>query len=498
MQAIQIILVSTVLFYGKVRVAPIFALVSSPTSVPAITSSMNKPNDSPLIGKHPTLVRFQNCTHHHSQFKNVDLSSKNAPIANTDSSQISSKPSININNLANGLMDDTDSLDNAKQNTKDIYVNVLLLLLYKIHNWLTSNVDLNAISSYLGFPPQTIDLINAALTELLYHHRKGHINISNLANAFFYSCDIEHMRDHNTHDEINVKNKFQTFLSKFGFKNQLLENLKNLKESDLVTSLKNFINSLSCKNIPSYSVTIPLMKNRTFVNESKNKTVNKLKARFIVEYQENQAESYEKETDGDKVTKNHVNLIRKLIPDIFGFAYNHFELLSKLREYELNDVEETQAVKRFSGFLKNFMEIFITRYFEFKNEDNQPFLNAMYPLIDFLNPEEAPEKQTISILDYRNMDETFNTHMWTLMNNALEKLLAECGDESIDQWKKNRSLKIDYPSKNLTKDKLINLMNGNTDDAYDILGVFVSDFVHGVELYKKYELDLSKWPEFIY
>lgn len=80
------------------------------------------------------------------------------------------------------------------------------------------------------------------LTELFYHHLKGHININNLANAFFYSCDTEHMRDHNTEDKINVMEKFQTFLNKFGFKNNILSNLKNHKESDLVTSLKNFIN----------------------------------------------------------------------------------------------------------------------------------------------------------------------------------------------------------------------------------------------------------------
>lgn len=85
--------------------------------------------------------------------------------------------------------------------------------------------------------------------------------------------------------------------------------------------------------------------------------------------------------------------------------------------------------------------------------------------------------------------------------NHLEKLLAVSGDENIEEWKNgknNRSLKINYPSENFTKYQLINLMNGNTDDAYDILGVSVSDFVHGVDLYQKYELDLSKWPEFIY
>lgn len=35
----------------------------------------------------------------------------------------------------------------------------------------------------------------------------------------------------------------------------------------------------------------------------------------------------------------------------------------------------------------------------------------MYPLIDFINPDAAPEEQTISNLNYRNKDETFNTHM---------------------------------------------------------------------------------------
>lgn len=493
MQTIQLILVSTILFYGKVF-ATYSTMISSPTKIP-ISSSMNKSNGNYLISNNPTFVRYHKCANH-PRFENMNLKSKNASTAKTNSTQTSPKSLTDVNNLADVLMNNTDSLSNADQNTKDIYDNMLLLLVHKIQYWLTSNVDLNSISTYLGFPPEIIHLINAAFTELLYQHRKGQIDITNLTRVFFYSCDIEHMRDYNTEDKSNVMNKFKSFLKQFGFTNN---DIKNYKESDIVESLKSYINSISKQVSPSFSVTIPLMKNRMFVDESKNKVVNKLKARFIEEYQTNQAKSYEKETDGNKVTENHVNLIGKLIPDIFGFTYNHIELLTKLRECGLDETrEEAGAVQRFSGFLINFMEVFINRYFEFKNEYDQPFLDAIYPLIDFLNPDIAPEKPNVSILNYNSKDEKYNDHMWTFTNNALEKLLAVCGNENIEEWKKNRSLKIDYPSKNLTKDELINLMNSNTEDAYEILGVFVSDFVHGVELYNEYKLNISEWPTFIY
>jgi hypothetical protein len=73
---------------------------------------------------------------------------------------------------------------------------------------------------------------------------------------------------------------------------------------------------------------------------------------------------------------NDVNLLGKIIPDIFDFANNHLELLFELRQFDL-DESDLNTIKSFSNILSKFKNVFLKRYFEFKykSEINQELEN---------------------------------------------------------------------------------------------------------------------------
>lgn len=421
--------------------------------------------------------------------------------------EIHSSKTSNTNgfsDLADALTNGTDDLANADETTKDIYNQVVVLLVHRMQTWLRGDEDLEAISAYLGFPSDVVYFINVALTELLYRQRRGEINIGNLAEMYYYSCDIGHVvRDHGDRGRATVAERFRSFVGRFGFENRDISTVSREDVDSVTGYLRERMRATDRQVSPSYSASVPSMKNRAFVDEpatTAKRTVNDVTRRFIDEYRAKDAESCERETDAVRVTENHVRLMGKLIPDVFGYVYNHFELLTELRRlHRLDAAGDEKAVRRFTKVLHQFMEIFMNRYFEFRGDVDQTFLDAMYPLIDFADPDSAPERPELTILDYENQDgQRYNDHMWKLMDHALGALLPVFGDETVEHWKEHRSLRIDYPSENPSKKELLNLLNGNTDDALDILGTFFGDFALGVEYYDKFKLDNSQWPGEIY
>lgn len=376
---------------------------------------------------------------------------------------------------ANEFVNGSDDISDVNENIQKLYYRVLDLLIFRIETWLTNNERPESISNYLGFQPKIVNLINIAITELLYQQRRGRINVDNLVNAFFYSCDIKHMRDYSDNDKANITERFKTILESFEYPKSNVEKLSLcVLENNLETSISLIVNGVS----PYLSITIPLMKNRMFVDESNNKIVNKLQTRFIEEYKNN-VQFYEHETFSNKVIENHLNLLSKIIPDVFGFLYNHFELLIKLRKGRFMEKEVELIIQqfKFSKFLDMFMQFFIYRFVEFKREENKRFLDtfsnlihAISALVDFIDNGTTSEK-TGQLIIFQNK------LMMKLIHNALDPLLGLFGNENIEEWITNRTLKIEYPDGKQNKEYLLKLMKDNSENAFEILNIFSSHFV---------------------
>lgn len=425
-------------------------------------------------------IRLYNCTPQTSSrnlYNELQFRNSSSDIGHEYRKSSSSKNTFHP--LSDKLIDGSDNILNANENTQNIYYRVLDLLIFRIETWLKDDENLESISKYLGFPSEIENIINVAITELFYLQRRGRIRIDNLVDAFFYLCDIEHMRNYSDNDKPNITDKFKTILKLFEYQKCNIDKLSLCVVQDrLKMSIRWIVNVVN----PSTSITIPLMKNRMFVDKSNNEIVNKLQQRFIEEYRNNTT-LYERETSGDKIIENHLNLLSKVIPDIFGFVYNHFELLSELLDREFFKKEDEQTIQQISEFVNLFMQFFINRYAEFKIEVNKEFLDnllcfidAISDLVDFIDSSISSEKcwQSISHISCK-------VHMWKLMNNTLGYLLNIFDNENIEEWKTNRTLKIEYPDGELNKSCLVKLMINNTKNAYEILNIFSSHFTQLVK-----------------
>jgi len=416
----------------------------------------------------------------------------------------------NISKLGKQLTDDlastynynTDNLEIYREDILSLYAHTLFLLLHKIQTRLDRDEGLKTIEYYLGFDKETVNLINIAMTELIYAKRSyKNINNSSLESLFYYSCDIKHMQQ----DKDTVKEKFHYFIKMFEFtKEEILQK----KEVELKRDLKTVLNKIVKKTITTpFRVSIESMKLRILSDASNNEIVNSIKKRKVY-FGENKSiqelvESYGTESDGIRVNAYHVSVLSVLIPDIFGYVYNHFELLYNLREHEINN-NDKNSIENFSKFMSAFISTFVHRFFEFRGESSKELQDAMYSVQFFLDPSETyanhrrkfnDEGQSIlsdpdlfqvykvkkSINSYYNKSErndVIDNSMKVMMGDAVQKLLDTCTGEHLDHWETARFSKMVYQEGSYDKNSLMKLIKKNNNNAFEILEIFSRIFSH--------------------
>lgn len=415
-----------------------------------------------------------------------------------------------LNDLAQILVDEQDNLENTDQSTKDIYHGVVDLFALKMQNWLASKENnINSISQYLGYPKDVIQVINSSMTELLAQQHKKQIDLLILLNMFYYTCDIEKFFED---DITKVKDMFKGFLRKFGFPEQNKNNGDDQMKTETDRIVNKLLENLPNSHHPAVTVSIPAMKNHMMIDESKNEQIEKLKDRFVENYGTvaELAKSYAKETNGEKVSNNHADIMSKLASDILGYAYNHVELLESISnlgtEVDIS-IEKIHSIDRFKSFFNGFANVFINRIFYFKTngEMNQTVLNDMFSVIDFFNQrsDDLVDSNNQNIKDFYEHPEKraeLIKYMRQILNKLVEDLLKVSGsNETITEWKERCTVKLIYPEEfEKNAGNFINVIEGNITDAFDLIGTFTEDFDYGVNRYREFGFNLEEWPEYIF
>jgi len=437
------------------------------------------------------------------KFLNASINKKLPPtFTPTNWNNISKMGKQSTNDLASTYKYKIDNLQHHSTNIFSIYAYTVVLMLYKIQTWLDRDDGLETIEYYLGFDEETIHLINIAMTEMfLAKCNDKKRNNNNLESLFYYSCDIMHMHQNKS----TVKNKFNYFIKLFEIpKTEILK----INEDEFKKGLKDTLNETVDKTITTpFRVSIESMKLRILSDASNNEIVNSIKRRKIYSSESKSiqelVESYASESDGIKVNAYHVSILSVLIPDIFGYAYNHFVLLYNLREYEINDNDKNN-IENFSKFMSSFISMFMNRFFEFKGQMSQELHDAMYSVKFFLDPSETDADNIRSIYDeeqssssdsnssqvygekksiknYYNKSErngVIDNYMKVMMDDTVQKLLATCTGEPLDHWENTRFSKNFYPEEVNNKDGLMKLIRQNNNNSFNVLNVFSSIFSH--------------------
>jgi len=447
----------------------------------------------PSSGKDPKLKRFLTAS----------VKTKLPPIFSpTNWNNISKLGKQLTDDLASTYNYNTDSLEFYSADILSLYSYTLFLLLHKIQTWLDHDESLQTIKYYLGFDKETVDLMNIAMTELCSSKRNDKKrNNNNLESLFYYSCDIMRMQP----NKDTVKEKFHYFLKMFEIPK---EDILKDNEVELKKGLKSFLNEIVDNTITtSFRVSVDSMKMRILTDASNNEIVNSIKRRKVYS-SENKSiqelvESYATESDGIRVNAYHVSILSFLIPDMFGYVYNHFELLYNLREHEIYENDKNN-VENFSKFMSAFISTFVHRFFEFRGELSQELMNAMHSVEFFLDPSKTyinyrrefnNEGSSIlndpylfqvygmekSIKNYYNKSErndVIDNYMKVMMGDAVQKVLFTCTGEPLDHWKTSRFSKIVFQEENNNKDSLIKLLRKNNYNAFHILEIFSRIFSH--------------------
>lgn len=219
MEAIQYLLVSIFLFCDKTKSGniTILYLKSAVTSASfGLTSTENTDISKCFPNlRIPTILR--DLTDSDYEFYNKGFMDKVVePVElETSKKEITSK---NITKVSHDVSLMIDDIVNGNNNVQNLYKNVVYFFVNKWEQLATNNNILNDYPRYLGFDPETMNLIDRAMTILLLLQRKSHIIVNELASAYLYSCDLENnfKLDDRITEEKNkdIQNKFNEYFGK--------------------------------------------------------------------------------------------------------------------------------------------------------------------------------------------------------------------------------------------------------------------------------------------
>lgn len=466
----KLFFVSIILFFYQV-IGPCSSLRFSSNTKPslpaAITSSFKT---SISMNKPPSLMCF---------IKNSEpidycvgtFSAKIKPITSisTRSMQINNNLK-DIGIVLSNVMDKAINIS-VKAIIKKILKAVASYLYIQIKKWLNNEPnEFDSVNDYFGLTKIFQNIINISMTEILYQGRKGIIIVKEIASLFYFVCDLKHMKkeDDSPIDLEYVKSKLYKQLEIFELKVHTsgIYDINSTNEDAIAKEIQNSLHSLPDKARPSFDASIYSMKTRVLIDQSNNVELNKLQNRFINEYGKSLhvlAESYESETDIEKIRMNHLQSYKIIATELFGRVLNHFRLLSKLVYLDSLNNDEKSTIDKFRPFMDIFMENVMERLFEFNGQIDTEFLRVVYPVIEFLNPSEPRKlnnynKNTqsnniaLSIEDYydRSMDLPFiDIYMKRIINDAVISLLKICGEDDYNNWENSRTtnIKILYEEK---------------------------------------------------
>lgn len=438
------------------------------------------------------------------------------PVKRWNEKKLSTNSSMD--DLANIQQSYDDNIQKSNEVTQTLYNTTLHLLLRKMQTWMDSDEGLDTIDSYLGYDEDTQDLINISMTELFTHQRNDRsTHMDRLASLFYYSCDIKIMYKNQDVGRDEVVNKFQWYIDSFGFKkSKILGISEDLSKNNLKLILLSIPHKANICYSNMFGATVASMKMKMLTMPSNNEVINRIKRRPTHTYKmymtvEKLAESYAKEVDTNTINEHHLSILGVLTQDIFGYAYNHFELLYMLGEYDI-DENNLNLINEFSSFMSGFMLILVDRFFEFKGEPNTGLVNAMYEIMYFLNPADPQlafgnnfsqndldilqdsdyiyimedKKSIFEYYDKSERNEIVNNYMPMLMDTAIDKLLTTFSGENPEFWYNNRSSKIDYRQNHYDKQELLKMIQQNNENALSILNTFFNEFTIGYDLYDKF------------
>lgn len=381
-----------------------------------------------------------------------------------------------------------DNMGQANHVYYSIYVETLGLLVLAMRKWLdgAGGNDTATIGTYLGYGRPTTDLIDVVVTLLLRESRRTvNMTVDGLIETYYYSCDVA-----NVSGGVDaVRRTFGSLLDKHSWINDWLA---DMTESALVERLKTSLGNIAEDSKPRCNVTVGMMKNRVLVEPTEKKTVKRLQDRPVNGYGpgltnlRELAVSCSKETRGKTVTENHLRIVSQVIPNVFGYAYNHVELLSLLDDDVELDATDVNTINEFSTFVDRFTAIFTDHYFGINGNADELLQREMMSLNCFLYPRVvASPSGRFSCKNFSgNSIEKFygnskkrgslKQELNGLMETALEHVLYAFGKLDRKKWRTDRSSTIDYPAGKLTKDDVLKLIKINADDGFEILDAFSS------------------------
>lgn len=489
MKAFQICLINAILYYNVVSGTAGFAttVVNPSTGIGSITYNRQSNlaslanGNNPLAGR-PSFVKV-------GQNSNFDVN-KTTPRVRGVRAQawFSNRGPVNGGNekpwywsvFNRDRPDQKDDLKESGDEFTNIYRYTLGLLTLGMQKWLDdSDRDPDAIGRYLGYSAPTVNVINAAMTELLGQQRNGTMTVNDLADTYYYSCDMENVRDHGPNDVAAVTDAFRRLLRS----HRPSMAVENMTEDQMVTGIKSSLDRIGDRVKPEYGVTVSLMKNRMFV-ESTNKTaVNRL-ADTVADEKTGQtfhqlAESCSKNATGTDVNRDHLTVLYHLIPKMFRYSYDYVQLLLKLYEFELDETD-MDTVRSFATFTERFTSMFVDRYFEFSCENDLDLHFYLKPVIEFCNPKSTdrgkadnPDISNFNSYKSKMATEYYRNYAKSITSNALEALMFSFNFEiSVEETITGRT----YSDETLTKKDVLDLMTKNIDEGFEILDEYSRHF----------------------
>lgn len=496
MEAIQYLLVSIFLFCDKTKSGNItnLHLKSSVTSASfGLTSTENTDISKCFPNlRIPTILRdltdsdyeFNNKCFMDKVVEPVELETSKKEITSKNITEVSHDVSLMIDDIVNGNND-----------VQNLYKNVVYFFVDKWEQLATYNNILNDYPRYLGFDPKTMDLIDRAMTILLFLQRKSHIIVNELASAYLYSCDLENnfKLDDRITEEKNkdIQNKFNEYLVKYG----------SYRIQFTIQDLENSIKATTIKVKTSFNITVPLIKNWAILKKTEDKTFVTLKNIIVIIHNEtlklSELVTYMLgENDYPVLIETHVLILQQEIIQLYGFAVNHFELTVNLCKYVLNE-NDMKTIDGFRTFMYFFVPLFVDRFFEMDGLLHKPFINGLLNVMNFMFPESGGDfKDRLSIRNYNEKNQNKNVllkdHIFTLSEDALDAMLKYFNIEGKEFWKgernyymKFRGIISDEEVNPPNKEEILSLMDENFKAAMNALVLFLPDYDVGLPLCTK-------------
>lgn len=412
--------------------------------------------------------------------------------------------SANINPMKHDLNQIIDNVLNCNDDiNKTIYDSVVFLFVDKWEQLHSEDNLLIKYPSNLGYEKKTMNLINRAMTELMYLQRKDHILVNQLASAYLYSCDLENTFKMDKREDEKKNNEIRTqfieYLTKYRYYRDELKKEEDRKVFiiKIEKTLEDSLNTKTIKVKTSFNITVKLIKNWTLITKTDNKTVIALQNKNIfIDFDENTSTfsdivlSWSVKNNFPEAIENHLFVLKQVILHFYAFVTNHVELSAELCDANLNE-NDMKIIDGFRTFMYFFIPLFVDRFFELNKLLDKNFIEKLLKLLEFMFPDSDDKlMDKLSIHNYKvkitNRNISLRVHILNLSDSALDALLVLTEVKDKTNWKKERAQYIENYIENDSSDKkkeIFKLINNNFVTAMNALVLFILDYDMGLKLF---------------